>query len=173
MPSRRVLYLIVSAFVSLAFLVSAKSGVSQSASAAGALSGTVKSSDGKPLEGVGVSARSSGETFTTTVYTDESGRYSFPAMGAGQYKVWAQAVGFSVSKADADLFGGGRRDMRPFDGLVACVSCGRPQQRCPASGFGHYGRAPHPAGDRSGGISRVFRITDTFWSAASRQAGLR
>jgi len=110
-PSRRVLYLIVSAFVSLAFLVSAKSGVSQSASAAGALSGTVKSSDGKPLEGVGVSARSSGETFTTTVYTDESGRYSFPAMGAGQYKVWAQAVGFSVSKADADLFGGAKKQV--------------------------------------------------------------
>ena len=44
-----------------------------------ALSGSVKSSDGKPLEGVGVSARGASETFTTTVYTDESGRYSFPA----------------------------------------------------------------------------------------------
>jgi streptogramin lyase len=110
-PSRRALYLVAFVFVSIAFLVSAKNGVSQSATAAGALSGTVKSSDGKALEGVGVSARASGETFTTTVYTDESGRYSFPAMGAGQYKMWAQAVGFSVSKADADLAGGAKKQV--------------------------------------------------------------
>jgi streptogramin lyase len=70
---------------------------------AGALSGTVKSSDGKPLEGVGVSVRGVSQTFTTTVYTDESGRYFFPPISSGQYKVWAQAVGFETSKADASL----------------------------------------------------------------------
>ena len=37
------------------------------------LRGTVKSSDGKPLEGVTVSARADGKTITTTVYTDRAG----------------------------------------------------------------------------------------------------
>ena len=84
---------------------------SQSASSSGILSGTVKSSDGKALEGVGVSARAAGETFTTTVYTDESGRYLFPALNSGQYKVWAQAVGFEASKAEAGLSGGAKKQV--------------------------------------------------------------
>ena len=56
------------------------------------LKGTVKSSDGKPLEGVAVSARADGKTFTTTVYTDRDGGDYFPPLEDGQYKVWAQAV---------------------------------------------------------------------------------
>jgi streptogramin lyase len=75
-------------------------------SATAGLSGTVKASDGKPLEGIGVSARNADETFTTTVYTDESGRYSFPPMHGGQYKVWAQAVGFETATKEAGLAGG-------------------------------------------------------------------
>jgi streptogramin lyase len=78
-------------------------GVSQSAPSAGALSGNVKSPDGKPLEGVGVSARGAHDTFTTTVYTDDAGRYSFPTLPAGQYKLRAQAVGFEAAKAETAL----------------------------------------------------------------------
>jgi streptogramin lyase len=100
---KNALSIIFSVFVSLAFVSCTQNGFSQSASMAGALSGTVKSSDGKPLEGVGVSVRGVSQTFTTTVYTDESGRYFFPPISSGQYKVWAQAVGFETSKADASL----------------------------------------------------------------------
>ena len=70
------------------------------------LAGTVKSAAGKPLEGVGVSARASDRTFTTTVYTDAQGKYYFPPLEAGHYKMWAQAVGFDAGKAELDLAAG-------------------------------------------------------------------
>jgi streptogramin lyase len=94
---------IFSAFLALAFISCTQIGVSQSSRPAYVLSGAVKSSDGKPLEGVGVSARNTAETFTTTVFTDESGRYSFPPLAGGRYKVWAQAVGFEASRTEATL----------------------------------------------------------------------
>lgn len=93
------------------FFASTHNVFSQSAPSGSTLSGTVKSADGKPLEGVGISARGVSETFTTTVYTDGSGRYSFPPMSGGQYKVWAQAVGFETSKVDANLSGGAKKLM--------------------------------------------------------------
>jgi streptogramin lyase len=110
-PRSKALSVIVSAFVSLVFLSCVQNGFSQSAPATSTLSGTVKSSDGKPLEGVGVSARAVRETFTTTVYTDDSGRYLFPPMASGQYKVWAQAVGFETSKAEAGLSDGAKKQV--------------------------------------------------------------
>ena len=72
------------------------------------LRGTIKSADGKPMEGVVVSARFDGlTTVTTSVYTDRNGAYQFPAMATpmrpGPYKVWAQAVGFDAGKADTAL----------------------------------------------------------------------
>ena len=106
MPRMKALSIIFSALVWFAFVSGAQNSFSQSASPTGTLSGIVKSSDGKPLEGVGVSARRVSETFTTTVYTDESGRYLFPPRGSGRYKVWAQAVGFDTSRTDADLSDG-------------------------------------------------------------------
>src|SRR5450759_1499867 len=97
--------------MSLVFFSCAQNGFSQSAPTTSTLSGTVKSSDGKPLEGVGVSARGNSETFTTTVYTGESGRYLFPPMNGGMYKVWAQAVGFETSRAEAGLSGGAKKQV--------------------------------------------------------------
>jgi len=58
------------------------------------LMGTVKSADGKVMEGVAVSARAGSATFTTSVYTDADGQYHFPQLTNGNYKVWAQAVGY-------------------------------------------------------------------------------
>ena len=104
-------FLNFSAFALLLFFASAQNGFSQSAPSGSTLSGIVKSADGKPLEGVGISARAVSETFTTTVYTDGSGRYLFPPMSGGQYKVWAQAVGFETSKADANLSGGAKKQV--------------------------------------------------------------
>jgi len=77
--------------------------VSRSAPGKISLTGMVKSSDGKPLAGVGVSARCDAETFTTTVYTDQSGMYSFPRLGPGAYRIWAQAVGFDADVKETTL----------------------------------------------------------------------
>ena len=57
----------------------------------GLILGTVTGADGSPMEGVIVSARTSHETWTTSVYTDQQGHYRFPSLGAGQYAMWAQA----------------------------------------------------------------------------------
>ena len=111
MPRRKTLIGITFALMSLAYFCSTQNGFSQSAPAASTLSGTVKSSDGKPLEGVGVSARGASEMFTTTVYTDESGRYVFPPIHGGQYSVWAQTVGFETAKAEADLSDGAKKQV--------------------------------------------------------------
>src|SRR6266545_1244770 len=59
--------------------------------------GTVTSAS-QPLDGVTVSARGEGKRITTTVYTDERGRYYFPSLDGGQYRVWAQAVGFETGR---------------------------------------------------------------------------
>jgi virginiamycin B lyase len=99
-PRMKALSLICCGVLSLVIFSGAQNAYSQSAPATASLSGTVKSSDGKPLGGVGVSARGMSETFTTTVYTDESGRYLFPPMNGGRYKIWAQAVGFETSSAE-------------------------------------------------------------------------
>ena len=69
------------------------------------LMGTVKSSDGNALDGVTVSARSSGKTYTTTVFTDEAGKYFFPPLEGGNYRIWAQAVGFETARAERKLEG--------------------------------------------------------------------
>jgi streptogramin lyase len=72
---------------------------------AATLTGTVTSADGKPMEGVAVSARAADKTFTTTVYTEGNGHYSFPALAAGQYAIWAQAVGFDAGRSEQPLAG--------------------------------------------------------------------
>jgi len=110
-PKRMARSIIFSAFASLLFFTCTQNALSEPAPATGALSGTVKSGDGKPLEGVGVSARGVSETFTTTVYTDGSGRYLFPLLSSGQYKVWAQAVGFETARADAGLSDGAKKQV--------------------------------------------------------------
>src|SRR5947207_4351003 len=67
------------------------------------LSGVISSPSGQKLEGVTVSAKLEGSTITTSVYTDETGRYYFPPMPAGKYRVWAQALGFETAKSSVDL----------------------------------------------------------------------
>src|SRR6185503_18104126 len=84
-------------------LMTAPNIFSRSAPGKISLTGMVKSSDGKPLAGVGVSARCDAQTFTTTVYTDQSGMYSFPQLGPGAYRIWAQAVGFDADVKETTL----------------------------------------------------------------------
>jgi streptogramin lyase len=69
------------------------------------LTGTIKSTSGEKIEGVTVSARAAGKTFTTSVFTDADGEYYFPRMEEGNYKIWAQAVSFEAGRADINLVG--------------------------------------------------------------------
>ena len=78
-------------------------GTQAVSSAEGGLAGTIKSAEGQPLEGVVVSARAGGRSFTTSVYTDRKGEYYFPPLDPGHYKVWAQAVGFQAGRAGVKL----------------------------------------------------------------------
>lgn len=68
------------------------------------LTGAVHSASGKGMEGVSVSAKADGQSVTTTVFTDDSGNYYFPAtLAAGQYRVWAQAEGYEYAEAQVNL----------------------------------------------------------------------
>lgn len=58
------------------------------------LTGTVTSAPGEKMAGVTISARRSGQTITTSVFTDQQGKYYFPPMELGSYSIWAQAVGW-------------------------------------------------------------------------------
>lgn len=72
-------------------------------STSGSLDGDVKAATAEPLEGVAVSARAAGRTITTTVFSDAEGRYVFPALPAGKYKVWAQAEGYRAAESTVDV----------------------------------------------------------------------
>ena len=69
------------------------------------LIGVVRDSHGAPMAGVAVSARSSAQTFTTSVYTDDQGEYVFPPLAPGHYQVWAQAETFRTARTEAVLDG--------------------------------------------------------------------
>jgi len=75
------------------------------------LSGTIVSAAGEKLGGVTVSAKAHGTTITTSVYTDEQGNYYFPALPAGKYSVWAQALAFELTKGEVDLTAAKRADL--------------------------------------------------------------
>jgi virginiamycin B lyase len=76
------------------------------------LSGSIASASGEKMNGVTVSAKAEGSVTTTTVYTDEAGEYYFPALPAGKYQVWAQAVSFETAKGDVDLSAARRQDFK-------------------------------------------------------------
>ena len=77
------------------------------------LMGTVRSSEGKPLEGVPVSAKAQGSTITTSVYTNQNGEYYFPPLLDGQYRIWAQAVGFELARSE-QMVSSGRKIQQDF-----------------------------------------------------------
>jgi hypothetical protein len=67
------------------------------------LNGAITSAAGEKMGGVTVSAKPEGATITTTVFSDADGRYFFPPMPGGKYRVWAQAVSFETAKREVDL----------------------------------------------------------------------
>jgi streptogramin lyase len=72
--------------------------VSAGESGSPALQGTVRSDEEGAMGGVLVSATKAGSTITTTVVTDEQGRYAFPAsrLTPGKYDIAIRAVGYEV-----------------------------------------------------------------------------
>ena len=77
------------ALAAIGLSVSLPASVPSSPAPSNELTGTVKGSDGKPMEGVAVTARAQGASFTTSVWTNQNGAYAFPALDAGTYHVWA------------------------------------------------------------------------------------
>ncbi|MGH9786251.1 MAG: carboxypeptidase regulatory-like domain-containing protein [Terriglobia bacterium] len=65
---------------------------------AGTVRGSIKDSSGAALNGVFVSAQRAGATFTTTVYSDDTGQFRFPPLAAGSYTVTAHAGGFQPAR---------------------------------------------------------------------------
>jgi streptogramin lyase len=104
-PMRNARCLIVSSFTLLTAVM-----VAAPALADALLSGTVKSADGKAMGGVTVSAKPDGGTITTTVFTDASGKYYFPALPNGSYRVWAQALSYQTAKGAVDLAANHKQD---------------------------------------------------------------
>src|SRR5260370_41726227 len=68
-----------------------------------ALTGTVTSAEEGAMEGVLVSARKTGSTITTTVFTDDKGVYRFPAsrLEPGHYTIRIRATGYDLEGPDA------------------------------------------------------------------------
>ena len=69
------------------------------------LIGTIHGADGKPMNGVAVTAQAKDKTFKTTVFTDDKGEYVFPQLAAGDYRVWAQAVTFTTDRSEVKIDG--------------------------------------------------------------------
>jgi len=68
-----------------------------------ALTGQVASAEEGAMEGVLVSAKKTGSTITTTVFTDEKGRYQFPAarIAPGHYVISVRATGYDLEGPNA------------------------------------------------------------------------
>ncbi len=64
------------------------------------ISGVVTSAEEGAMEGVLVSARMAGSVITTTVVTDDKGRYAFPAgrLAPGKHQIKIRAAGFDLSQ---------------------------------------------------------------------------
>jgi len=84
--------------------VNAYSAAPDDKAALPSLMGSIKGAGGKPLHGIAVTAQASDRTFKTTVFTDDQGEYVFPPLLAGDYKIWAQAVGSTTERAQAKLY---------------------------------------------------------------------
>lgn len=96
------LVVVAAAGLSLKAYPTALQSSNRAAVSDGSLFGTVTGANGQPLEGVVVSARAEGQRITTSVFTDDSGRYYFPPLERARYGVWAQAVGFETGRANLD-----------------------------------------------------------------------
>ena len=75
-----------------------------------ALTGVVRSAEEGLMEGVVVTARRSGATFTVSVVSDAQGRYVFPRshLEPGTYDIAIRAAGYDLDSADSAAVSAGR-----------------------------------------------------------------
>jgi virginiamycin B lyase len=103
MPNvRKLLFATAGSVLVMVALAAQRSDVSESGVI---LVGMVTSASGETLGGATVSARRSGSTITTSVFTDPEGHYYFPPMAAGQYSVRAQVIGWEKAERVFELKG--------------------------------------------------------------------
>src|SRR5437868_13894934 len=100
-----------------AFVVALVGAPIQVSAADTILSGGSKPSAGEAMGGVMVSAKPAGGTITTTVLSDEAGRYYFPPLATGKYRVWTNALSFASAKGEIDLGAVKKHDftLRPME----------------------------------------------------------
>jgi virginiamycin B lyase len=109
------LYWFPAIFVLLVSVVVVPRVFTQYAAGGPKFKGTVKSADGKPLEGVTVSLRGQGKTFVTTVFTNQQGVYVSPAVEkALKYDLWAQAQGFEATRTEVTAASGATQQVAPL-----------------------------------------------------------
>src|SRR5437879_6383762 len=100
---------------------------------ASALTGQVTSAEEGPMEGVLVSVKKPGSTITTTVVTDQQGRYRFPGprLTPGPYAISIRAVGYELDRpnvADAGANGQATAGLRPPTGAACAAPPARPHR---------------------------------------------
>jgi virginiamycin B lyase len=105
------------AWLGMAVALCAAGLLSSGAQAQMALTGLVSSSEEGAMEGVLVSAKKEGSTITTTVVTDEQGRYGFPSarMEPGKYIISIRAIGYKLDggkSIDVPAGNAGRADLK-------------------------------------------------------------
>jgi streptogramin lyase len=100
MAIKKILAAVAAAIVALIVLPGTEPASAQGASA---LTGQVSSAEEGLMEGVVVSARRDGASFTVSVVTDAKGHYAFPAarLAPGHYKLAARAAGYQLDGAGA------------------------------------------------------------------------
>ena len=93
--------LILAACFAVALAPSASSPLLAQGPSATALMGQVTSPEEGPMEGVLVSAKKMGSTLTTTVVSDQQGRYQFPQarLEPGEYALRIRAIGYDLENA--------------------------------------------------------------------------
>ncbi|MDP2055534.1 MAG: TonB-dependent receptor, partial [Acidobacteriota bacterium] len=97
MPIRAIRCLLIAALLAVAASASAQPAQT------GTISGTVMDSSNAVLPGVTVTVTSQDRGFVRSTVTDANGRYLFPAVPIGQYRVIATLQGFNTAEASNNV----------------------------------------------------------------------
>src|SRR6266566_3404750 len=86
------------------------------------ISGTVHDESGAVLPGASVAIQNQDTGITRTVVTNETGRYSAPALGLGNYQITAQLPGFQTQVRSGIALTVGREAVVDFRLTVGAIS---------------------------------------------------
>jgi streptogramin lyase len=105
---RKVLFVFIASIMAFALHAGVQPNVALAQSGA-ALTGQVSSEAEGAMEGVVVSARREGASYTVSVVSDDQGHYQFPVdrLEPGEYALSIRAVGYELDGADATIVAAG------------------------------------------------------------------